>query len=410
VQEHYYARPPQIERGWRQHMVDTRGRAYLDMVNNVAVLGHSHTAVTAAATRQLRLLNTNSRFHYDGLVRFGERITELLPDPLDTVIFVNSGSEAVDLALRLVRTATGRRDVVCLRGGYHGWTTAADEVSTTLNDNPRALETRPPWVHLAPMPNLYRGEHRGPDAAERYAAELSSVVAGIEGGPAGFIAEPLSGNAGGVLVPPGYVPAVFETVRAAGGLCISDEVQVGYGRTGSHFWGFEAHGVMPDVVTMAKAAGNGHPVGFVVTRREVAEAFAAEGSFFSSIGGSPVSSVVGLAVLDTIRDEDLQGNALRVGGHLRDRLRALADQHLLVGTVHGEGLYLGVELVRDRSTLEPATAEAFAICERLLELGVITYPTGDLSNVLKVKPPLCITEASADFFVDRLDEVLRAGW
>jgi 4-aminobutyrate aminotransferase-like enzyme/Ser/Thr protein kinase RdoA (MazF antagonist) len=410
VQEHYYARPPQIERGWRQHMVDTRGRAYLDVVNNVAVLGHSHPAVTAAATRQLRLLNTNTRFHYDALVRFGERITELLPDPLDTVFFVNSGSEAVDLALRLVRTATGRRDVVCLRGGYHGWTTAADEVSTTLNDNPRALETRPQWVHLAPMPNTYRGEHRGPDAAVRYSAELSAVVAEVEGGPAGFIAEPLSGNAGGVLVPPGYLPAVYERVRAAGGLCISDEVQVGYARTGSHFWGFEAHGVVPDVVTMAKAAGNGHPVGFVVTRREVAEAFAAEGSFFSSVGGSPVSSVVGLAVLDTIRDEDLQGNALRVGGHLRERLRALVDEHPLVGTVHGEGLYLGVELVRDRSTLEPATTEAFAICERMLELGVISYPTGDFSNVLKVKPPLCITEASADFFVDRLDEVLHAGW
>ena len=410
VQEHYYARPPQIERGWRQHLIDTCGRAYLDVVNNVAVLGHSHPAVTAAATRQLRLLNTNTRFHYDALVRFGERITELLPDPLDTVFFVNSGSEAVDLALRLVRTATGRRDVVCLRGGYHGWTTAADEVSTTLNDNPRALETRPTWVHLAPMPNLYRGEHRGPDAAERYAAELSSVVEGIEGGPAGFIAEPLSGNAGGVLMPPGYLPTVYETVRSAGGLCISDEVQVGYGRTGSHFWGFEAHGVVPDVVTMAKAAGNGHPVGFVVTRRDVAEAFAAEGSFFSSVGGSPVSSVVGLAVLDTIRDEDLQGNARRVGGHLRERVRALVDEHPLVGTVHGEGLYLGVELVGDRSTLEPATAEAFAICERLLELGVISYPTGDFSNVLKVKPPLCITQASADFFVDRLDEVLRAGW
>jgi 4-aminobutyrate aminotransferase-like enzyme/Ser/Thr protein kinase RdoA (MazF antagonist) len=410
VQEHYYARPPQIERGWRQHLVDTRGRAYLDMVNNVAVLGHSHPAVTAAATRQLRLLNTNSRFHYDALVRFAERVTGLLPDPLDTVFFVNSGSEAVDLALRLVRTATGRRDVVCLRGGYHGWTTAADEVSTTLNDNPRALETRPPWVHLAPMPNLYRGEHRGADAAERYTAELSSVVDGIEGGPAGFIAEPLSGNAGGVLLPPSYLPAVYERVRAAGGLCISDEVQVGYGRTGSRFWGFEAHGVVPDVVTMAKAAGNGHPVGFVVTRRDVVEAFAAEGSFFSSVGGSPVSSLVGLAVLDTIRDEDLQGNALRMGAHLRERLRALVDEHPLVGTVHGEGLYLGVELVRDRSTLEPATTEAFAICERLLELGVISYPTGDFSNVLKVKPPLCITEASADFFADRLDEVLGAGW
>ena len=208
----------------------------------------------------------------------------------------------------------------------------------------------------------------------------------------------------------GYLPQVYETVRGAGGLVISDEVQIGYGRTGSHFWGFQLHGVVPDVITMAKAAGNGHPIGFVVTRREIADRFAAQGSFFSSVGGGPVSSAIGVAVLDTIRDEDLQGNAARVGAHLSTRLAALAEKHPMIGYVHGRGLYQGIELVRDPETREPATAEAAAICERLRELGVIEQPTGDFSNVLKVKPPLCITQQSANFFVDRLDEVLSTGW
>lgn len=410
VQQHYYTDPPQIERGWRQHLIDTSGRAYLDMVNNVAVLGHSHPAVTAAADRQFGLLNTNSRFSYAGIVSYAERIVELLPDPLDTVLFVNSGSEAVDLALRIVRNFTGRTATICLSGGYHGWSTATDEISTALNDNPNAAATRPPWVHPAPMPNLYRGEHRGPDAAARYADAIRDIVAGLPDGPAAFVAEPLSGNAGGVELPAGYLPQVYETVRGAGGLVISDEVQIGYGRTGSHFWGFQLHGVVPDVITMAKAAGNGHPIGFVVTRREIADRFAAQGSFFSSVGGGPVSSAIGVAVLDTIRDEDLQGNAARVGAHLSTRLAALAEKHPMIGYVHGRGLYQGIELVRDPETREPATAEAAAICERLRELGVIEQPTGDFSNVLKVKPPLCITQQSANFFVDRLDEVLSTGW
>jgi len=191
---------------------------------------------------------------------------------------------------------------------------------------------------------------------------------------------------------------------------ISDEVQVGYGRTGSDFWGFQIHGVVPDVITMAKAAGNGHPIGFVVTRREIADQFSSQGSFFSSVGGSPVSSAVGLAVLDSIREENLQDSAARVGGHLSKRLRALAERHPIIGCVHGRGLYQGVELVRDPETREPATEEATAICERLRELGVIDHATGDHSNVLKVKPPLCITRDSADFFVERLDEVLSMGW
>jgi 4-aminobutyrate aminotransferase-like enzyme len=203
---------------------------------------------------------------------------------------------------------------------------------------------------------------------------------------------------------------VYDAVRRHGGLTIADEVQVGYGRLGEWFWGFEQQGVVPDIVTVAKAMGNGHPLGAVVTSREVAEAYRNQGYFFSSAGGSPVSCVVGLAVLDAIRDDRLQENARTVGEHLRRRLQGLAERHPLIGAVHGRGLYLGVELVRDRDTLEPATGETAAICERMLQLGVVVQPTGEHLNLLKVKPPLCMTRESADFFVDTLDRVLTWGW
>lgn len=412
-QEHYYAQPPRIERGWRHHVVDTDGRSYLDMVNNVAVLGHSHPAVEAAVARQLRLINTNSRFHYEAMVEFAERLVARLPDPLDTVFLVSTGSEANDAALRMVRAATGRRDLLALRSAYHGWTTATDEVTTFLADNPNALETRPPWVHTVESPNTYRGRFRGPDAGERYLDDVHRVLAELAErglGPAGFICEPLYGNAGGIPLPDGYLPGVYDAVRAAGGLCIADEVQVGYGRLGRWFWAFEQQGVVPDVVTVAKATGNGYPVAAVVTSRALADAFASEGAFFSSVGGAPAASAAALAVLDTLDAEDLVGNAERVGTHLAERLRTLADRYPLVGAVHGMGLYLGVELVRDRDTLEPATEETHAICERMLELGVIVQPTAEHHNVLKVKPPLCLTESSADFFVDCLERVLAEGW
>jgi 4-aminobutyrate aminotransferase-like enzyme/Ser/Thr protein kinase RdoA (MazF antagonist) len=413
VQEHYYAEPPQIERGWRAQLYDTTGRPYLDVINNVAVLGHSHPGVEAAVSRQLRRLNTNSRFHYEVMVAFAERLAGLLPAPLERVFLVSTGSEAGDLALRLVRAATGRRDVLALRGAYHGWTTATDEVSTSALDNPRAAESRPPWIHVVAAPDTYRGAHRGPDAGARYAEELGAELATMAAAgtpPAGFIAEAVYGNAGGVLLPPGYLADAYARVRAAGGLCIADEVQVGYGRLGEHFWGFEQQGAVPDVVTVAKAMGNGVPVGAVITTRAVAEAFAAEGSFFSSVGGSPMSSAAGLAVLDALEGEGLQENARAVGSELRARLEDLVERHPICGAVHGMGLYLGLDLVRDRETREPATAAAFAICERMRELGVIVQPTGDGENVLKIKPPLCLTRAEAERFVATLDRVLAEGW
>ncbi|MDQ1123432.1 aminotransferase [Microbacterium trichothecenolyticum] len=412
VQEHYYAAPPRIERGWREYLIDVDGRVYLDMVNNVASVGHAHPHVVTAGARQMHLLNTNSRFHYRAIADYAERIAATLPDGFDTVFFVNSGSEATDLAIRLAMAATGRPDIVAMREAYHGWTYASDAVSTSIADNPFALETRPAWVHTVDAANSYRGRHRGADA-EKYAPEAVAVIDELAASgrpPAGFIAEPYFGNAGGVALPDGYLSAVYAAIRSHGGLAIADEVQVGYGRLGEWFWGFQQQGAVPDIVAVAKSIGGGHPLGAVITRREIADRYRTQGYFFSSTGGSPVSAAIGMAVLDVIAQEGLQENARVVGGHLKRRLEELAGVHALIGAVHGSGLYLGLEFVRDRETLEPATAETAAICDRLLELGVVMQPTGDHQNVLKIKPPLVTTRASVDVFVDALDHVLTTGF
>lgn len=405
TQKNYYDHPPQIERGRREHMFDTEGRAYLDMVNNVTILGHGHPRLAEAVRRQWTRLNTNSRFHYEAVAEFSARLAELAPKGLDTVFLVNSGSEANDLAIRLAWAASGARNMLCLLEGYHGWTIGSDAISTSIADNPAALTTRPQWVHPVVSPNTYRGPYRGLESTAAYVALVKDVIDRIDARGekiGGFICEPVYGNAGGIPLPPGYLHHVYAMIRARGGICIADEVQVGYGRLGHHFWGVEEQGVIPDIVSIAKGMGNGHPLGAVITTKAIADALENEGYFFSSAGGSPVSAVVGMTVLDIIEDEDLIRNAREVGDYLKARLEALGQRFPLVGAVHGMGLYLGVEFVRDHLTLEPATEETASICDRLLELGVIMQPTGDYLNVLKIKPPLCLSRESADFFADML--------
>ncbi|PKQ31263.1 MAG: 4-aminobutyrate aminotransferase [Actinobacteria bacterium HGW-Actinobacteria-2] len=408
VQEHYYADPPRIERGWRATLIDTGARAYLDMVNNVTSVGHAHPRITAAVAAQLARLNTNSRFHYGALPRFAEALAATLPDELDQVFLVNSGSEATDLAIRLAMAATGRRDIVALAEAYHGWTYASDAVSTSVADNPNALTTRPDWVHTVEAPNPYRGRLRDADASgygPKAAADIRALAA--SGRPvAGFIAESLQGNAGGIALPDGYLAEVYAAVREVGGVAIADEVQVGYGRLGEWFWGFQQQGVTPDIVAVAKSMGNGHPLGAVITTRAIAEAYRTGGYFFSSTGGSPVSATVGVTVLDIIRTEDLQENARVVGARLKAGLEALAERHACIGTVHGVGLYLGLELVADRDARTPDAALTRDLCERLRQLGVIMQPTGDHGNVLKIKPPLVVTADDVDFFVAMVDRAL----
>jgi len=412
AQERYFEEPPQIERGWRHHLVDTTGRVYVDMVNNVTGLGHGHPAIADAIDKQVRVLNTNSRFLYRQLAEYSERLLELAPKggTFDTVLLVNSGSEAVDLALRLAQAATGRKKIVALREAYHGWTIGSDAVTTSAFDNPYAMGSRPDWVHVADIPNVHRGTHRGADAGSRYVADLKAELDKTPNTVAGFICETVLGNAGGVTLPEGYLSGVYEVIRSHGGLCIADEVQVGFGRMGDTFWGVELSGAIPDIITIAKPMGNGYPIGGVLTSKEIADALSNEGNFFSSAGGSPVSCAVGIAVLDTMHAEGLQENARIVGNHLKARLQELAKKHELIGAIHGHGLYLGIELVRDRETLEPAAEEAAAISERLRELGVVVLTTSERKNVLKAKPPLCLTIESADYVVDALDEVLTTGW
>ncbi|MEH3078583.1 MAG: aminotransferase class III-fold pyridoxal phosphate-dependent enzyme, partial [Quadrisphaera sp.] len=329
VQEHYYDAPPRIERGWREHLVDVDGRVLLDMVNNVASVGHAHPRVVEAGARQMHLLNTNSRFHYRAVTEYAERLVATLPDELDTVFLVNSGSEATDLAIRLAMASTGRQDVVAMREAYHGWTYASDAVSTSVQDNPGALDSRPEWVHTVDAANPYRGRHRGADAS-RYAPEAVAVIDALAASgrpPAGLVCETFFGNAGGVALPEGYLAEVYAAVRRHGGLgAVADEVQVGFGRLGEWFWGFEQQGVVPDVVAVAKSIGAGHPLGAVITRSEIADRYRTQGYFFSSTGGSPVSATIGSAVLDVIQTEGLQENARVVGAHLKARLEDLGPR------------------------------------------------------------------------------------
>lgn len=412
---YYPPSPPQIERGWRQWLYDAHGRPYLDVINNIAIVGHSHPRVEAAAARQLRLLNTNTRFLYDAMGRFAERLAGLVPDPLEVVFLLNSGTEANDLALRMVREVTGRCDIVSLEGCYHGWTAATDELLAAAREPAGAGDRRFPRAHPVVRPNPYNGPYRADDprVADRYSEHVRELVdrlVRVGRPPAAFISEPVLGNSGGVLPPAGYLRQVYDAVRAAGGLCIADEVQVGYGRLGHHFWAFEQQGVVPDVVTIAKPAGNGHPVAAVITTRAVADEFARHTDVFASVGGGPVSCEIGLAVLDVLEQERLQENARDIGDYLERRLSPIVRQHQLVGALHGMGLYRGLELIRDREVRSPAREEAHAICERLRELGIIVQPTGPGANVLKLKPPLCVTRDDVDFFANALEHTLSAGW
>ncbi|MFJ4156377.1 aminotransferase [Pseudomonas sp. NPDC089752] len=408
-QKHYYAQPPHIERGWRNYLFDMQGRAYLDMLNNVAVLGHGHPRMVAESARQWSLLNTNSRFHYAAIAEFSERLLELAPAGFDRVFLVNSGTEANDLAIRLAWAYSGGRDLLSVLEAYHGWSVATDAISTSIADNPQALETRPDWVHPVEAPNTFRGRYRGADSAGDYLRDVDAKLADLDARGrqlAGMICEPVYGNAGGISLPPGYLQDAYAKVRARGGVCIADEVQVGYGRLGEYFWGFEEQSVVPDIITMAKGMGNGQPLGAVITRREIAEALEAQGYFFSSAGGSPVSCRIGMAVLDVMEDEGLWQNTRETGRYFKGRLQALVDKHPLAGAAHGSGFYLGLELVRDRETLEPATEETMTLCNRLRDLGIFMQPTGDYLNILKIKPPMCTTKASVDYFVNSVDRIL----
>ena len=404
-----YRDPLKIVRGWMQYLYDETGRAYLDAYNNVPLVGHGHPVVVRAVAEQMALLNTNTRYLHDNLVRYAGRLTALMPSPLRVCYILNSASEANELALRLARAHTGREDVIVLERAYHGHTTGLIDISPYKFDGPGG-KGRKPWVHVAPLPDDYRGPFRrdDPEAGRKYAEAVGRLAeeAGRRGGLAAFIAETLPSVAGQIVLPRGYLAEAYRHVRKAGGVCIADEVQVGFGRLGSRFWGFETQGVVPDIVVLGKPIGNGFPLAAVVTTEPIAASFDNGMEFFSTFGGNPVACAAGLAVLEVMEREKLQERAWRVGNHFIAELRRLAGRYPIIGDVRGSGLFLGLELVRDRRTLEPAAAEAAYIVERLRENGVLAGTDGPFHNVIKIRPPLCFSEADAGLFVTALGRVL----
>lgn len=405
-----YQKPLKMLRGWRQYLFDHTGRRYLDTVNNVAHAGHEHPRVVRAGQRQMAVLNTNTRYLHDNLRQFSEALLATFPPGLDVVFLVNSGSEANELALRLARTYTGRQDMIALQAGYHGNTQACVDISSYKFDGPGG-KGRPAHVQLAPLPDAFRGLHRGNtlQTGLAYAAEVKAAVQRIETqgrAPAGFICESVVSCGGQIVLPPGFLSAAAEAVRGAGGVLIADEVQTGCGRHGRFFWAFEEHGVTPDIVTIGKPLGNGHPIGAVVTTRAIADAFANGMEYFNTFGGNPVSCAIGLEVLRVIQDEGLQKNALETGDYLRRGLLDLATRRPLIGDVRGPGLFLGFELVKNNDTLEPAPDQAAWLANRMRALGILMSTDGPDHNVLKIKPPMVFSRCDADFLLEMLGKVL----
>ena len=400
-----YNTPLHIVRGRGQYLYDSDGRAYLDLVNNVCHVGHCHPHVVRALSEQAGKLNTNTRYLHENVLAYAERLTATLPGPLNVCFLVNSGSEANELALRLARAATGKHDVLVIDGAYHGSTGTCIEMSPYKFSGPGG-SGKANWVHVVATPDTYRGGVTGED----YAAEVGQVIGkAVSGGRsiAAFFAETLLSCGGQIPLPEGYLAAAFEHVRAAGGVCIADEVQVGFGRVGEAMWGFELHGVVPDIVVMGKPIGNGHPLGAVVCTRQVAEAFDSGMEFFSTFGGNPVSAAVGMAVLDVIERESLQGRAAKLGARFMAGLEDLRDRHPIIGDVRGRGLFLGIELVRDHKTLEPADTEASAIVNAMKDRGVLLSTDGPLHNVIKIKPPMVLSQDDVDMALRELDNVLE---
>ncbi len=405
-----YKKPLKIVRGYMQYLYDADGRQYLDIRNNVPQVGHSNPYVVDALSRQAAVLNTNTRYLNELLVKYAQRLTEKMPGNLKVCFFVNSGSEANELALRLAKTHTKQQDIIAIDGAYHGNTLNLIDISSYKHNGPGG-EGTPTHVHVVRMPDTFRGEFKRKDldAGKKYAEDVGKAIRAIElqnRGVCAFICEPLMGCGGQIIFPDGYLKEAFRQVRDAGGVCIADEVQIGFGRVGTHFWGFETQHVIPDIVTLGKPIGNGHPIGAVITTPEIAKSFDTGMEFFSTTGGNTVSCAVGMAVLDVIEQDKLQEHALDVGNYLLSKLEGLKDKHKIIGDVRGIGLYIGVELVRDHTSLEPATEETKYIVERLKDLGLLVSLDGPLNNVLKIKPPLVFTKDDADMFVSSLNQVL----
>ena len=405
-----YKSPIMIVRGHMQWLFDETGRRYLDLIAGIVTVscGHCHPKVTEKIVEQVKSLqHTTTIYLHPNISRLAEKLASKLPDQLDVTYFVNSGSDANDLAIMMSRLYTGQNDVIALRNSYHGG--SAVPIGLTSHNTWKFPVPQSGPIHHTLCPDPYRNPFDGTpeEIAEKSVGELRDLIRfSTLGLVAAFIAEPIQGVGGTTAGAPNYLPLAYEAIREHGGLCISDEVQTGFGRTGENYWGFQNSGVVPDVVTMAKGFGNGVPLGAVTTRREIAEALTRR-IHFNTFGGNPVSMAAGLAVMEVIEEEGLQENSRVVGGRLKAGLERLKDEHILVGDVRGMGLMLGLELVRDRGTKEPAPAETLVVLEECRKMGVLVGKGGLFGNVLRIKPPMCITEKDADFALEVLDRALR---
>lgn len=397
----FYRKPLNVVDGKKQYLFDEDGRRYLDAFGGIATVccGHCHPEVIEAIMNQTKQLQHSTVVYLNhAIADFAEALASKLPGDLKVVFFTNSGTEANELAIMMARLYTGCHDIISLRNAYHG--NAAATMGATAQSSWK-FNVIQSGVHHAMNPDQYRGIF-GSDGL-KYAKDVQDLIDyGTCGRVAGFIAEAIQGVGGILELAPGYLPAVYSSIKKAGGLCISDEVQTGFARTGSTFWGFEAHGVVPDIVTMAKGIGNGLPIGAVVTTPEIAQVLTYR-SYFNTFGGNPVCTAGAHAVLKVLEKEKLQENAHIVGSYLIDRLKSLQEKHAIIGDVRGRGLMIGVELVTDREMKTPAKAETLHVMDQMKEMGVLIGKGGFYGNVFRITPPLCFTKEDADFLVDVMD-------
>ena len=410
-QYHFYTKPLMLVEASMQYCFDDKAKMYVDCYSNVCHVGHCHPHFVNACSNAMHNIISNTRYLHPTIVRYAEVLKSKLPPALSVCYFVNSGSEANDLAMRLARIHTGRKPVVCLEHAYHGTTSACTGISTSLSTGTtkgtQDYQYNCRDVYVAPVPDPYRGKYRGtdPNCGKKYADDLSKVISDIDGGVAAFIHESVQGVGGQIVYPQDYLKRAYEITRRAGGVCISDEVQTGFGRTGTNFWAFEAQNVIPDIVTLGKPIGNGFPLGAVITTREIARSFDGV-QYFNTNGGNPVACAAGLAVLEIIERDRLQQNALDVSTYLMAQLQRLKDKYPLIGDVRGVGLFIGIELVRSHTTLEPAREETAMVMERCRDMGLLVGKGGVHNNVIRIKPPLCFNRDDADFVVSVLDAVI----
>ena len=401
-----YDEPIFVTRSAFQYMYDAYGNTYLDAYNNIPLVGYSHPRVVKAGQRQMAKLNTNTRYIYEILHEYADKLLSKIPAQLNRVFFVNSGSAASDLAIRMAKSHTGYKNIMVMEHGYHGNTQTAMDISD-YKFSAKLGTGQKENILKTSIPDIYRGKYNNKNAGKQFAQDSVNDLKSFGKPIAAFISEPIVGCGGQIPLANGYFKELYPVIRQQGGICISDEVQTGFGRLGKHFWGFEAHNVVPDIVIIGKPMGNGHPMAVVVTTEAVSNSFSEGVEYFSSFGGNPVSCAIGLEVLKVLEDEKLQENAEKVGNYYISQLKELQTRYECIGDIRGSGLFLGIDIVKDRTTKEPDTLLANFIKNEFRNRKILLDTDGPFNNVIKTKPPLCFNKDDVDKVVNTLDEILK---